>query len=69
MYKQIKFKCYEDGDEVYGGIGLYEEQSDGVEDLKLVICGCCGSVFDPNEIEVIEKYNNWINLSDEIIGE
>lgn len=40
-------------------------------DDKYIICGCCGSVFemDDEEVIVIEKYNYWVALDDEIIGE
>ena len=67
MWKQVKFKD-PDGT-ILGGIALYEEQADGVADLTGVICGCCGGVFQYDEVEIIEKYENWIPLSDEIIGE
>ena len=67
MWKQVQFKDPEG--QILGGIALYEEQTDGVMDLRQVICGCCGCTFDPDEIEIIQVYGNWINLSDEIIGD
>lgn len=67
MWRQVQFKD-PDG-EILGGIALYEEQTDGVMELKKVICGCCGSTFEPDEVEIIQVYGNWIDLCNEIIGE
>lgn len=63
MWKQVQFKD-PDG-KILGGIAFYERN----HNLKEVICGCCGCTFDPNEVEIIQVYENWINLSDEIIGD
>lgn len=74
MYKQICFKItnpdlIDEGEEgrFYGGIGVYIEDDDD-EELVEVICGCCGSVFDLDDIEVVEVYHNWIDLTDTIKG-
>lgn len=42
-----------------------------VEDGKksFVICGCCGGTAEMDEIEEIKKYENWVDLSNEIMGE
>lgn len=56
--KQVKF--LPSGEEVYqGGIMV---------DNTYIICGCCGGVF---EMEEVEKYETlpWINISEEIKGE
>jgi nitrite reductase/ring-hydroxylating ferredoxin subunit len=60
LVKQCKFKD-EEGN-ILGGILI---------DNEYVICGCCGAVFDVNDsdCEVIEVYRNWVNISDEIMGE
>ena len=56
--KQCVFK---DNDGViFGGILI---------DNEYVICGCCGGVFEANEVEIIEIFKDWISISDEIIGE
>lgn len=51
-------------DDIYGGIAAFE----GNNVLQYVICGCCGGVFEPDSIEILEQYTRWVNLSDEIIG-
>lgn len=58
--KQIKFKDFEG--EVFGGILL---------DNRDIICGCCGGVFpaDEDEVEIVEEFEYWVNISEEIIGE
>jgi len=62
MIKQCKF--IDDDGEVCGGILCDFDNGD-----KYIICGCCGGIFDPNEVEVLEIYDYWVSLSDEIIGE
>lgn len=61
MIRQIKFRDIV-GDTILGGIQL---------DNGDIICGCCGGVFeaDDPDIEIIETYDNWVNISYEIIGE
>lgn len=55
--KMVKF-IDPDG-EVLGGIMV---------DNKFVICGCCGGVFEVEEITDI-KVLSWIDISEEILGE
>jgi len=60
--KQIKFR---DEDDVFGGI---------LTDEGNIICGCCGGVIPSDEIdgrsiEIVKIYKDWINISQEIIGE
>ena len=61
MIRQIKFRDGI-GDTILGGIQL---------DNGDIICGCCGGVFeaDDPDIEIIEVFNDWVSISDEIIGE
>lgn len=66
MCKQVKFEIV-NGDvgevgEVLGGIAVYDDDV-----LINVICGCCGSVFEPEDVEILEKYDWWIDLVDTII--
>ena len=57
--KQIKF--HEVGENIeIGGILL---------DDGNIICGCCGSLFEPKDVEIIREYENWIDLSEEIKGD
>ena len=57
--KQIKF--HEVGENIeIGGILL---------DDGNIICGCCGSLFEPEDVEIIKEYENWIDLSEEIKGD
>lgn len=56
--KQVKF--HEIGEDIeIGGILL---------DDGNIICGCCGSLFEPEDVEIIREYENWIDLSEEIKG-
>ena len=61
MIKQVRFRD-RFGDAIFGGIQL---------DNGDIICGCCGGLFeaDDPDIEVIKTYDEWVNISDEIIGE
>ena len=57
--KQIKF--HEIGENIeIGGILL---------DDGNIVCGCCGSLFEPEDVEIIREYENWIDLSEEIKGD
>lgn len=62
MIKQCKFKDYDNN--ICGGILCDFDNGD-----EYIICGCCGGIFDPNEVEILETYAYWVDLSDEIIGE
>ena len=56
--KQVKFR--EIGEDIeIGGILL--------DDGK-IICGCCGGLFEPEDVEIIREYEDWIDLSEEIKG-
>ena len=60
--KQVKF-LDKNSQEILGGILIDDET---------LICGCCGGVFDKDEwedygIEILKEYNNWANISNEII--
>ena len=74
MYYQIRFKITNpdlidngEEDKIYGGIGEYVNIC-GEDILIKVICGCCGSVFEPEDIEVLDKYDSWMDLIETIIG-
>ena len=59
MYvKQIQFK--DDEDNIFGGILVNNEY---------IICGCCGSIFEKKEVTILKAFENWVNISNEIIGE
>ena len=63
---QLKFWDV-DGDHYTGGIGYHGD----------IICGDCGGLIDPEEvyefapdgIEPVVLYEDWVNLSEEIIGD
>lgn len=60
--KQIKF--YDKvNEEIHGGILL----DDGD-----VICGCCGGLIESDDFksdcEVLEEFDTWVSLDEEIIG-
>lgn len=56
--KQVKFKDNEDN--IFGGI---------LTDDGCVICGECGGLLEPEDFEIIEIYDFWVDLSDIIIGD
>lgn len=60
MAKQIRFRDIE-ADTIIGGIQL---------DNGDVICGCCGGIFEAGDpdIEIIEVFEDWIDISHEIAG-
>lgn len=63
IIKQVRFRC--EGDEAYfGGILV----GDG-DPYPYIICGCCGSIMEMDDIAEIQKYENWVDISSEIIGE
>lgn len=74
MLRQIRFRVIapdlmnEDEDNIYGGIGEYACIEDE-EILVRVICGCCGGEFDPDKIEVLDKYDDWMDLTETIVGD
>lgn len=63
MYKQIAFKL-KDEEDVIGGIGLFDGNK-----LVEVICGCCGGTFELHEVTLISTYDNWMDLTDTILGD
>lgn len=63
--KQVKFYLLiEDEPEMMGGILI---------DNRFLICGCCGGMwdleYDPYEVCIVKVYDEWMNLSNEIIGD
>ena len=61
--KQIRFRCVNEDDTNLGGILVKDGEK------SFVICGCCGGVIRMDEIEKIQEYEDWVDISDEIIGE
>lgn len=67
-FKQVKFHC-PDADTIegrkdeLGGIAAYENDK-----LQYVICGCCGGIFEPDDVEILRKLE-WLPISEEILGE
>ena len=61
--KQVRFRC--EGDNTFfGGILV-----DDCKEAPFIICGCCGGIIEMDDILEIQEYKNWVNISDEIIGE
>ncbi len=60
--KQVKFV---DVDEhtIHGGILIIQG------DEQYIICGCCGGVFEIEDVEIVKEFPDWIDISDSIIGE
>lgn len=72
MYQQVKFEVInpdlinEDEENIFGGIAIIGD-SDGT--ITNVICGCCGGVFEPEDIKILERYDRWVDLTETIIGD
>lgn len=69
MVEQVRFRIVNtdvgDTNEVLGGIAIYEDDTH----LINVICGCCGGTLEPDDVEIIEVYeDDWVNLSEKILG-
>lgn len=69
MCKQVRF-LFKDhswirGEEIWGGIGIYNDD----DSLVNIICGCCGEMFEPDEVVVVEELEHWVDINEEIIGE
>lgn len=62
--KQVLFYD-KDNQESYGGVLI---------DNRYLVCGCCGGVFDLEDeddrtsVEIVDNYAEWVNISDEIVG-
>lgn len=64
MFCQVKFRCDDYDQEILGGIAKLDDN----DNIEYVICGCCGSIFEPDTITILKRYGRWCNISDEIIN-
>ncbi len=62
IIQQVKFRPI--GEQAWQG-GIYINYH--LEDAY-IICGCCGHIIPMQEIEEYELFEDWVNLSEEIIG-
>ena len=68
MWKQIAFEDLFgelERPERHYGFGRFDDK--GI--LTEVVCGCCGRILEPYEVKLIQVYNFWVNLEDEIYGD
>lgn len=63
-YKQVKFKDDEMVNSYLGGIAAYDGDK-----LMFIICGECGEVLEPEDIEILEEYDTWVDLTEVIVGD
>lgn len=69
MYKQIKFRVTnpdlqnEEESNIFNGIAHF---FDGEALPDIIICACCGSTFEIEDVEIIKVYDYWVNFSDYI---
>ena len=63
--KQVKFQDSEGT--IFGGI-LVDTGNE-----SFIICGCCGGIFpmdeEGEEFKLIQVYEDWVSISEEIAGE
>ena len=62
--KQVKFTDREIGDAYLGGIAAYDGNK-----LQFVICGECGGMLEPEDVEILKEYEDWMDLTEAIIGD
>lgn len=56
---QIKFHIAgEEEEAILGGIAYQH----------FIICGCCGEAIDVDDIDWMETYDSWMDISEEIMG-
>ena len=58
LFKQDEETMRETGREWFAGIAYHDE----------IICGCCGGIFETDEIELIQPLP-WVDISEEIAGD
>ena len=63
--KQVCFRA--EGEDAYFG-GVLVSKGKVPTDGDFIICGCCGGIYHIDEVEEMEPYENWVNISDEIMG-
>ena len=65
-FKQVVFKeVYEDENANPScGIACYKHDK-----LEFIGCACCGGVFEPDEVEIVKEYKNWVDFTDTIKGD
>jgi hypothetical protein len=75
MWKQVQFGVTnpdlqdEDSDNIFGGIAEYmEDVVTGDLVLIRIICGCCGYEFEPNDVMILDIYDEWMDLTKTIVG-
>lgn len=75
MWQQVKIQVNnpdlmdEDSDNIFGGIAEYiEDDVTGDAVLVRIICGCCGSEFEPDDVIILERYHDWMDLTETIVG-
>lgn len=65
FFKQCKFKELLTGDcEIFAGIAAYDGDK-----LLYVICGKCGGTLEPDDVEILGEYEDWMDLTETIIGD
>lgn len=62
---RVKQCIFTDGEETHGGI--YCENVD--KNYNFVICGCCGGIYELDEITILEIFPVWVYDLDEAILE
>jgi hypothetical protein len=63
IYKQIAFVDDPEIGET-GGIGVFDDS-----EFLGVICGCCGGFIEAEDVLSYRIYSDWMNISEEIMGE
>lgn len=76
MWKQVRFEVInpdlmdKDSQNIFGGIAEYiTDDITGKEILIRVVCGCCGSEFETDDVKILDKYDEWMDLTETIVGD
>lgn len=54
---QIKF--LDEDENILGGIAYHD----------FIICGCCGGVFEVGDVVIVKAFEQWDDISSDILGE
>lgn len=66
-YNMEKRKSFERPTQVkFCEIGAEESIEYGIAYNDEVICACCGGIFELDEVEILEEYEDWIDFKYEI---
>jgi hypothetical protein len=62
-FEQVKFRfCDDKQGAEFGGIAVYKYY-----ELVGVICGCCGLWYPAKDVQILDQYSIWLDISTPIV--